>query len=273
MKIVDCFIFNNELTLLKYRLALLYDIVDYFVLVESTHTFMGQPKPCVFRDNRAQFAKYEDKIIYILVDDIPFIPPNFFIGNHPGGHQWQNEFHQRNSLRRGIDKISLSPEDIIILSDVDEIPDPNLITELRGRSIIFECLQMDHYKYNLTIKHYTKWYHAKILSYKFLLSSNLSLNDMREYHLYFTSGESSFIQNAGWHMSCFADVDKIQQKLVNFSHQEFNVGNNNSLSEIKNRIRDLKDYDNRKLERVALSENYRLPPDYEVYLQEFLGSD
>ena len=40
-----CFVFWKELDLLELRLHELDAVVDYFVLVEATHTFSGQPKP------------------------------------------------------------------------------------------------------------------------------------------------------------------------------------------------------------------------------------
>ena len=45
MKIIDSFIFYNELDLLYYRLSILDEYVDYFILVESKYTFSGDIKP------------------------------------------------------------------------------------------------------------------------------------------------------------------------------------------------------------------------------------
>jgi len=44
IKLVDAFIFYNEIDLLIYRLNLLNDIVDKFIIVEGTYTFVGKPK-------------------------------------------------------------------------------------------------------------------------------------------------------------------------------------------------------------------------------------
>ena len=57
MKIIDCFIFYNELDMLTYRLNILNDVVDYFVLVESNHTFVGKEKPLFYQDNKHLFEK------------------------------------------------------------------------------------------------------------------------------------------------------------------------------------------------------------------------
>ena len=59
MKIIDCFVFYNELEMLKYRLAVLNDYVDNFVLVEANQTYLGHPKPLFFNENRELFEKYK----------------------------------------------------------------------------------------------------------------------------------------------------------------------------------------------------------------------
>ena len=66
--IIDCFIFYNELELLFYRLSILYDKVDYFVLVESTRTYTGVDKPLYFEQNKALFDNFKDKIIHVIID-------------------------------------------------------------------------------------------------------------------------------------------------------------------------------------------------------------
>ena len=68
-KIIDCFLFFNELDLLKLRLIETYDIVDYFILVESSVTFSGIKKDFIFEQNKDMFKLYLDKIIHIQVHD------------------------------------------------------------------------------------------------------------------------------------------------------------------------------------------------------------
>ena len=71
-KIIDCFTFYNEMDLLNYRLNILYNVVDYFIIVESTHTYVGKEKKLFYNDNKHLFEKFNDKIIHIIVDDFPF---------------------------------------------------------------------------------------------------------------------------------------------------------------------------------------------------------
>src|SRR4030042_2627609 len=74
MKIYDCFPFHNELDLLEVRLHELYDVVDYFVLSESTRTHSGQFKPLYYKMNKPRFERFKDKIIHVIVDDMPVTP-------------------------------------------------------------------------------------------------------------------------------------------------------------------------------------------------------
>ena len=80
-KIIDCFTFYNELDLLTYRLNILNDVVDYFVLVEATHTHIGKEKPLFYQENKHLFEKFNDKIIHVVVDDFSYKYPNINIEN------------------------------------------------------------------------------------------------------------------------------------------------------------------------------------------------
>jgi len=109
-KVIDCFPFYNELDLLDFRLRYMDDVVDKFVLVEATHTQAGNPKELYFEKNKARYEKYLHKIEHIIVDDCPNT-------NDP----WDNENHQRRGINKGIVKTNPGNDDIIIISDVDEI--------------------------------------------------------------------------------------------------------------------------------------------------------
>ena len=120
IKIVDTFIFYNEIDMLKFRLIELNDYVDYFVLVEATHTFAGNPKKLYFNENKDIFAKYKDKIIHIVVGDIPNTT-----------NASDRERHQRNCIKIGVDRLNLLEKDVIIISDVDEIPNTSLLDDIK----------------------------------------------------------------------------------------------------------------------------------------------
>lgn len=118
-RIFDCFVFYNELDILDIRLNTLDPIIDYFVLVESTRTFTGQPKELVYQQNKERFARFHDRIIHVIVDDMPEQAKDTYV----------REAHQRSAIGRGLDQAK--PDDLIIVSDVDEIPKPELLSSAR----------------------------------------------------------------------------------------------------------------------------------------------
>ena len=112
MKIYDCFSYWDEDLLLELRLNILNNYVDYFVVVESDKTWQNNPKEFKFKlDN---FIKFKDKIIYVRVDDMP-----------EGENPWVRENYQRNCITRGLHQAK--DNDLIIISDADEIPNPKQI--------------------------------------------------------------------------------------------------------------------------------------------------
>ena len=247
--IVDSFVFYNETELLDYRLNLLKDFVDYFVVVEATHTFTGKPKQLYFDQE-----KYKTfNIIYILVDDMQYI-------DNPTNDQiWTNEKHQRNCISRGISKLELKCKDYILISDVDEIPDPKILQLLKNKNFETQVgeLEQSFYYYNLNTRHRNKWYLSKIIQYNFYLSINLQPSEIR-------LKSWPRISNGGWHLSYFGNSNFIKNKIQNFSHQEYN--NEDVLNNIKNNVEKGCDLFNRpweQFEHVEFKNNDYLPPNYE----------
>ena len=172
MKIYDCFQFFNELDLLEIRLNILNDCVDYFVLAESTVTFSGLDKPLYYQENKDRFEKFNDKIIHLIIDDTP------------DGNPFERDVFQKNAIIRGLTKCS--DDDIILASDLDEIPDPEVIEQLIDQcqdDKVYHFAQ-DLFYYYLNLKEvsgnllsYTgefnnvdekKWLGSKMCKYKFL---------------------------------------------------------------------------------------------------------
>jgi len=252
MQIIDCFTFYNELDMLEYRLEVLYPHVDSFVLVEATKTHAGKDKPLFFQDNRERFSKYMDKIIHI-VDDGLFVPDT------TSGEQWINEKHQRNEIDRGLKQLNLTPMDLIIISDLDEIPDPVRLVQCRERhyQIAYASLIQDMYYYNLNTRFLEKWHHAKIVSYEYYCASGSIPDNIR-------MGRSlQYVINGGWHLSYFGSSEFIKNKIENFAHQEFNNAHHTELSIISERIAkgtDIYGRDNVQIEKLPFSENAYIPP-------------
>ena len=108
-KIYDCFSYWDEDLLLDIRFNILNDYVDYFVIIEGNKTWQNNDKKLRFDVNK--FQKFKDRIIYIPVEDMP-----------DGDNPYLRENFQRNCISRGI--LKAQDEDLIIISDLDEIPNP-----------------------------------------------------------------------------------------------------------------------------------------------------
>ena len=272
MKIIDCFIFYNELDILHYRLNILKDIVDYFIIVESTHTFVGKEKTLYFENNKHLFDEFKDKIIHIVCNDMPHIHPNI---NYVANQQWNNEKHQRNCIHTGIDIYNsmngLTDEDILLISDVDEIPDKNTLSIIKNNSIpnAVYSLEMGFYYYNLTSKILNNWDKAKLVLYKMykeLVERGLKCDDIRQMN-------AIKIRRGGWHLSYFGDSNFIQNKIQQFSHQELNTTNFTDLKKIEKRIKnstDLFDRSNNPIMKIPIDRNNYLPYEYETYLKDYI---
>ena len=265
-KIIDCFIFYNELALLKYRLTLLNDYVDYFVISEATHTHIGKEKPLNFEQNKHMFSDFMHKIIYVVVDDFPHKYPECDIDQ---GQQWKNEKFQRNCIRRGIDSIKdqLIPDDILLINDLDEIVDPSMLQKaLKGEvDITYNILEMDFYYYNLNTQLDHKWWQSKAITYGKLIELNLTCDEVR------FGNWLPIIHKGGWHLSYFGDAHFISNKLQNFTHQEHNTVKMTDPDIIAEKIKQHKHLfsDNVQCIHVKTEDNTYLPPMYDVYLHNF----
>jgi beta-1,4-mannosyl-glycoprotein beta-1,4-N-acetylglucosaminyltransferase len=264
MKIIDCFIFYNELDLLFYRLSVLNNVVDYFVLVEATKTHAGNDKILYYQENKKRFEKFNHKIIHIIVDD-------FIIPNIEKGEAWKNENYQRNAIHRGICKLDLVPEDYILISDADEIPDPEMLLRMKISEQVIDIasLNQDFYYYNLNSKRNEIWLYPKLISFAYYSSR---INEPNMPHLFRHMNTDKIIRNGGWHLSYFGDVQYIKNKIENFAHQEFNNNIIKSDENIKARIELVEDLYIRPecpMKRISIKDNEYLPPMYDTLLTKF----
>ena len=274
MKIIDSFIFYNELDLLYYRLSILEPYVHKFILVESRYTFSGHEKPLYYNENIDRFTQFNHKIIHVVLEDIPYKFPAI---NYQASEQWENEYYQRNSIKRGIDSIldTLENTDIILTSDVDEIPNPNILINAHNGTLLYNKsilnkLALDMYYYNLyyRIGEGSNWHGIKLLTVEAYNTINLSFQQMR---LHGHSNYVPVVENGGWHLSYFGDVDFIVKKIGSFSHQEYNNDrfiNKEILEEkIKSGINLL---NNSELHYIPIESNSNLPYLYNIYLKNYI---
>ena len=227
--------FDEDLVL-ELRFNLLDKYVDYFVIVESKYNHKGEPKKLNF--NIKNFKKFEKKIIYLIFDQEPSDLYKFEkqdtqadISSKYIFNAGKRENGQRNFISQGLKEAS--PEDIIIISDVDEIP--NLVdidfNIIKNEIIIFRQ-DMFYYKFNLSIPCF-KWTGTKACKYKNLVKPQWLRNIKdRKYPFYRLDtllsktkyGNVKIINDGGWHFSNIKTAKEIEYKLRSYlHHREFDL--------------------------------------------------
>ena len=153
----DCFTFFNELDLLEIRLNVLKDVVDRFVICEAPWTHTGMPKTLIFEANKPRFAEFLDRIVYIVANDPPPMPADFTKRQCA----WVRENHQRNELARGL--ANAHADDTILISDLDEIPDPDMVRKVKGLDGVTR-FGMRFYNFYLNFRNYSVLIKIQIMS-------------------------------------------------------------------------------------------------------------
>lgn len=273
--IYDCIPFFNELDILKLRMHIMAPYVDKFVIEESTVTFSGEPKPMVFAENRERFAEFEDKILYVAVDNSPM----------SGVTTHERDKFQKNQLIRAMKECK--EDDIIIFSDVDEIPNPkvlmNVIADFDASKIyhfaqrMFYCfLNMEEISGNLLsitgeFPNITRkqWLGTKVCSFGNIPKEGIVF--LREVSPSDPAGVR--VENGGWHFGYMGgsgekDVSKrIGEKVKAAAHQEYNTPR--YLKEAVDRLLCGEDIFDRNAQfvRVEIDETY---PEYlREHMQEY----
>ena len=148
MNIFDCFMYFDEDMLLDLRLHMLNKYIKKFIIVESTFLHNGKPKKLNFDLNK--FYKFKDKIEYIVVDSLPSDIKNINLKDSKNIknskiliNALKRENYQRNMISKGFKEIN--DDDLIIISDVDEIP--NLKDFRYKKKFSFFKQKMFYYKF------------------------------------------------------------------------------------------------------------------------------
>jgi beta-1,4-mannosyl-glycoprotein beta-1,4-N-acetylglucosaminyltransferase len=209
IKLIDCFLYNGEARMLAFRLEELYSVVDYFVIVESLYTFKGTPKELKF--NIQDYQKFRDKIIFIPCD----IPPVM--------DAWQNETNQRRHLKTGLTNLSLKSTDLLLLSDVDEIPDTRELQNYKLNGLIRAAVfNQNFYYYNYNCRNVKKWPGSVLLNLEVFKNEFCSDFELVRKSRHDLPKIGNDYNSGGWHFSYFGDIDYIVNKIQEFSHQEYN---------------------------------------------------
>ena len=255
MAIYDCFQYFNEDHIVDLRFNILKDSVDFFVIVESTINHQGERKKLHFDINK--YKSLKKKIIYIVVDDTP----KEIIKSHKGGESLVEQ-HQRNSILKGLKKCD--DNDLIILSDVDEIPDLNKLKIFDKNNYAVFSQKMFMYKLNLLNMSEDNWHGSKICLKKNLKSPQWLRNlKFKKYPFCRIDKPKNLqiIENGGWHFSYLQKAENISKKIKSFSHGEFNKDHIINEENIKTKIEKGEDIFERehKIKKIEMDSSF---PEY-----------
>ena len=263
MKIFDCFMYFDEEVVLDVRLNTLDKYVDYFVIVESSFTHKGDNKNLMFNHNK--FEKFKNKIIYLVYDKQP---KGIETVNENDSEDEKSrkyilnaalrENGQRNFIQNGLNKAENN--DIILISDVDEIPNLSEVNfnNISEKIIMFHQ-DMFYYKFDLKIPNLL-WTGTKACRKKYLLSPQWLRNVKdRKYFpfridILFSEKKYSsikFISNGGWHFSYIKTAEEIEHKLKSYLHHREFDEQSLSVEEIQNIIENKKAIYDLKVDKRA----------------------
>ena len=235
--IIDSFLFFQELDLLEIRLEYLYPIVDKFVIVEARQSFKGKDKDYIFEQNINRYHKYLDKIIYHKIEDIHFSysgliefleKSNSRVRKNISKFIKKHDYYDKNNLSYILDSYhrecihialdkKFKDEDIVLLSDLDEIPSFKIIKNLQnGKKLYYPTVFIQH-EFQYFLNNYAKsdWHGTIAAPYN--LIKKYSLNELRN-----NTNKLSSILNSGYHFTSIGNKKAIINKIESWGHQEFN---------------------------------------------------
>ena len=209
--LVDGFMFYNELDILELRLELLDRYVDRFILVEAEVNHVGGPKELFFENNKQRFAKWLPKIMHIVVtaEEAP-----------KEENPWCREKYQRECILKGLEggvsadgtfQVPVPADSIVMISDVDEIPDMSKVPFEKLPHIV-NSVHMWMFEYSLDYLFTGEPWVGTVITNCELLK--------RQGPNYFRDHRWKFpvMQYAGWHLSSFGDANHVCNKMQTFAH-------------------------------------------------------
>jgi len=252
MKIYDCFMFYDEEMLLDLRLNIMDKFVDKFVITEATYMHSGKSKKLTFDINK--FSKFKDKIIYNTVDKIP---PNLETINQDDNNEIRGEKlinnsvkrenYQREACKKYISNIE--DNDIILINDIDEIPDLNKVNfnNINKKLIIFKQ-KTYYYKFNLQYENLI-WHGSRACRKKFFISPQWLRNIKHKkypfwrFDIFFSKKKYNnihYIEDGGWHFTNIKTPEDLERKFLNFLHHQDFEASGLKLKDIKEKVKNKK---------------------------------
>ena len=252
MKIFDCFMFYDEELLLDIRMNILNEFVDHFVIVESKYFHNGKERKLKFDINK--YSRFKEKIIYIIQDRPPDGLKLINLSDNEGEKSYKlifnahlREHSQRNYIERGL--VNSEENDMILISDVDEIPDLRNINlkKINNKLILFEQ-EIFYYKLNRHLQNFT-WFGTKACKKKYLESPQWLREIKNKNYPFFRIDtffsklkyiDKFFVKKGGWHFSNLKDSQNIEIKLKSYLHHRDYETEELGLNKIKELIKENK---------------------------------
>jgi beta-1,4-mannosyl-glycoprotein beta-1,4-N-acetylglucosaminyltransferase len=263
--IFDCITYsnNNEDLILEIRLNTLDKYVDKFVIVEATLDHAGNKKRLNFNINK--FKKFEKKIRYIEVNDMPKKTEPFYYNRRHWHKNIVRDEYQRNQIMRGL--YDVKDDDLVIISDCDEIPNLKELTNWNIKKFAVFSQKFYKFKLNLLSPGQTPYQGSRIIKAKYL-SKKITPQWLRyqytkrikfwQIHRLLTN--PMVIENGGWHFSFVLSPEDIRAKMKSYAHGELNIEKFTNVDFIKEKIEKKIDiFSNGQLTKVELDETF---PDY-----------
>ena len=282
MKIFDCTTFYNEKMMMDVRFNILNEHVSKFIVVESLYSHSGKKKKLNFDIN--DYPKFKEKIKYIVIEEEPEGILQDEDKNKHLAYKRLNSIKRieqsYNYMSKGID--DASDEDLIMLSDNDEIPNLQQLDlrKIRNNYIIFEQLFF-YFKFNLLYDRML-WFGTKACRKKNLKSfSNLRNIKNKEYPFwrldtFFTNDKkinSKIIKNGGWHFTNLKNPGELFEKLSNFGHHDEFETSGLSVEKIKEKIKNKEMFYDHFADKETKNKwdfNYKLKKIDNEFLPDFL---
>ncbi len=278
--------FSDEKMLLELRLNTLDSFVDKFIIAEASYFHNGDKKKLNFNIN--DYGKFRDKIDYIVIKDQP--PGILEIKKNDNQNQIDekkilNSISRDNFQREQLNKRlnNLEEDDLIIISDLDEIPDLRKIdlNSVKDEILIFKQ-KMFYYKFNLCHENFI-WHGSKIIKKKHFISPQWLRNIKNKkysfwrFDTYFSKKKYNnikFIEKGGWHFTCIKKAEEIHKKLLTFAHHQDYENSKISLTDLKKRIeekrilydheKDKKNQNKWHTDKILKKINTNLLPDFVI---------
>jgi beta-1,4-mannosyl-glycoprotein beta-1,4-N-acetylglucosaminyltransferase len=252
--IYDCFMFFNELDILEIRLEELYDVVDQFIICECTKTHSGKNKESLYLKNIDRYKKYSNKIKHIIF--------NYTNNNSVWTYydNWKLENYQRQYLSNAIDIKNLNSEDIIITSDVDEIPKQSIVKDIKNnKTNYFFPLSITSQVYygKLTCKCLEPQDHVEWDGIVIVDGETFKINPNFQFYRQNKNLFKKLKNSGSWHFSFMGGEQSAIDKIESYAHSEHNL--DTVKNQVQSRINNCEDLLGRsefKMIKVEIDNKY-----------------